>query len=81
MCEFQKSPWPASIVNNIVDGDFCNSSKVRFRRKLAALEDAYDEGLIDEDTLQERATALIAFTRAADAASWRFRQAVLQDVR
>lgn len=56
-------------------------SKVRFRRKLAALEDAYDEGLIDEGTLQERATALIAFTRAAGAASWRFRQAVLQDDR
>ena len=56
-------------------------SKVRFRRKLLALEQAHADGQIDEATLQARATALVAFSRSAGAASWRFRQAVLQDSR
>jgi hypothetical protein len=56
-------------------------SKVRFRRRLTELEAAFARGEFDEATLQSRATAMVAFTRSADAASWRFRQAVLQDAR
>ncbi|MFM9961402.1 MAG: hypothetical protein ACKV2Q_09260 [Planctomycetaceae bacterium] len=45
------------------------------------MESDFASGLIDERELQQRATALVAlvaFTRAAGASSWLFRQAVLQ---
>jgi hypothetical protein len=45
-------------------------SRVRFRRKLRALERAYLAGRIDERQLQERATALVAFTRTSGLSSW-----------
>lgn len=52
-------------------------SRVRYRRKLAALESAYREGAIDEATLQRRATALTSFTRTRGLSSRRFRLGVL----
>ncbi len=55
-------------------------SRVRFRRKMASLEADYLEGRIGERELQERATSLIAFTRAAGAKSWHFRRAVLEQL-
>jgi retron-type reverse transcriptase len=53
-------------------------SRRRFRRRLAALERRHGRGAISERELQERATALTAFTRGAAVCSWRFRQSVLQ---
>ncbi len=38
-------------------------SRTRFRRKLHLLEEAHRTGLLDEQTLQARATALVAFAR------------------
>lgn len=55
-------------------------SRVRFRRKMVDLENQYLVGKIDEQELQQRATALIAFTQAAGAKSWNFRRAVLQQL-
>ena len=55
-------------------------SRVRFRRKLRALELAYLAGQIDEPTLQQRASALVAFTRTDGLSSWRFRQGVLESL-
>jgi RNA-directed DNA polymerase len=55
-------------------------SRVRFRRKLEHLEEAYHAGQIDEAALQHRATALTAFTRSAGVSSWRFRTRVLQQL-
>jgi len=52
----------------------------RFRRRMNQLETEYMEGEINERELQERATSLIAFTRAAGARSWSFRRAVLQQL-
>jgi hypothetical protein len=42
------------------------------------LEEQYESDEDDENQLQEQATALVAFTRSAGAASWQFRRAVLQ---
>jgi hypothetical protein len=53
-------------------------SRRRFRRKLAALEERYLVGAIDEGELQQRATALTAFSRTAGVSSRGFRQAVLE---
>jgi hypothetical protein len=53
-------------------------SRLRFRRELCRLEGDYLEGKIDERELQERATALVAFTQAAGAKSWHFRRTVLE---
>ena len=53
-------------------------SRVRFRRKFWQLEQDYLDGLIDELELQQRATALFAFTKAAGVSSWRFRRRVLE---
>lgn len=55
-------------------------SRSRFRRRLGELEQAYERGEIDEQQLQERATALVAFTRAGGAKSWKFRTRVLQQL-
>ncbi len=55
-------------------------SRVRFRRKLKALEEAYLLGRIAESVLQQRATALVAFTRTPRLSSWGFRRRVLQSL-
>jgi hypothetical protein len=52
-------------------------SRVRFRRKLRGLEHTYGKGELDEDILQQRATAMVAFTRVPGVSSWRCRQGVL----
>lgn len=54
-------------------------SKRRWRRRVRVLERAERLGLISELNLQERLTALTAFSTAAGARSWRFRESVLQD--
>jgi RNA-directed DNA polymerase len=53
-------------------------SRVRFQRRLRQLEQACEAGRLSERHLQERATAMVAFTRTAGISSWRFRRAVLQ---
>jgi RNA-directed DNA polymerase len=55
-------------------------SRLRFRRRLEALEAQRAAGLLSESELQQRGTALVAFARAADVSSWRFRQAALESV-
>ena len=55
-------------------------SRVRFRRKLARLEELERLGHIDEAELQHRATALVAFTRTEGVSAWSFRRAVLQSL-
>ena len=54
---------------------------MRFRRKLDALEMSYQDGEIIEAELQRRATALVAFTRAAGVSGWRWRRHVLEESR
>jgi hypothetical protein len=53
-------------------------SRVRFRRKLRWLEREHAAGRLDELSLQQRATALVAFTRAGSTASWRWRSRVIE---
>jgi retron-type reverse transcriptase len=53
-------------------------SRRRFRRRLAHLEKAHASGRIGESALQQRAEALVAFTRMRGVCSWRFRQAILE---
>jgi hypothetical protein len=53
-------------------------SRRRYRRKLAWLERQHAAGVVTERQLQDRVTALTAFTRTPGLCSWRFRQAVLQ---
>lgn len=55
-------------------------SRVRFRRRLANLEREYGRGGVSDAKRQQRATALVAFARAAGVSSWRFRGRVLQEV-
>ncbi len=55
-------------------------SRVRFRRRLMKLETRFRSGDVSEPELQRRATALVAFTRAAGVRSWKFRSGVLQQV-
>jgi len=84
-------PWP--FINRVEHGiDFLGCrllrgllalnrrSRVRFRRKLAALEAAHTLGEIDELDLQQRATALVAFARSAGIRSWTFRRRVLEQI-
>ena len=53
-------------------------SRSRFRAKLFELETAFVRGELDERELQQRATALVAFTTAGGTRSWKFRTRVLQ---
>jgi hypothetical protein len=53
-------------------------SRSRFRHKLEDLERDFAERRIGERTLQARAMALLAFTRAGGTKSWRFRTRVLE---
>ena len=55
-------------------------SRNRFRRKLGDLERRFLLGEIDERELQTRGTALAAFVRAGGVKSWKFRQAVLEQM-
>ena len=55
-------------------------SRVRFRRKLRWLEREHATGRLDEISLQQRLTALVAFTRAGSTASWRWRSRALQSL-
>jgi hypothetical protein len=52
-------------------------SRLRFQRKLRALETGFLDWTIDGLTLQQRATALAAFARTSGVSSWRFRRAVI----
>jgi hypothetical protein len=54
-------------------------SRVRFGRKLRAIERQFLAGEIGERELQQRATALLSFTTAGGVTSWQFRRAVLQE--
>ncbi len=53
-------------------------SKIRFKRKLLKLELAYLAGAISERELQDRATALLAFTTAGNVRSWKLRTRVIE---
>jgi hypothetical protein len=53
------------------------ASRRRFRRALVRLETAFQAGLLDDRQRQQRATALVAWTRSEGLSAWRFRQAVL----
>jgi hypothetical protein len=66
--------FPSHIVLN-------RRSRVRFRRKLRQLENAFLAGELDELSLQHRATALVAFTRTAGVRSWKFRRSVINSSR
>lgn len=55
-------------------------SRVRFRRKMTALEGAYLSGDIDEAQLQQRGTALTAFTRTSGLSAWKFRRAAIDSL-
>lgn len=52
-------------------------SRRRYHRRLTRLEEAWRQGRLNESELQQRATALVAFTRSAEISSWRFRRGVL----
>jgi RNA-directed DNA polymerase len=54
--------------------------RVRFRRRLMGLQWECSEGKIGELELQHRATALVAFARAGQTASWRWRNRVLRSM-
>jgi len=56
-------------------------SRVRFGVRLRALDRLYAEGGIGSGSAQQRATALVAFTSAAGARSWRWRRRVVQSLR
>jgi hypothetical protein len=53
-------------------------SRVRYARKLRRLERQFAEGTIESVELQQRATALTAFTQTAELSSWHFRTGLLQ---
>ena len=55
-------------------------SKIRFRRKMTGLENAYAAGMISESEMQERASALVAFTRTPALCSCRFRRQTLKSL-
>ena len=63
--------WPTHVELN-------HRSKRRWRRRVQVLERAERLGLLSELNLQQRLTALTAFSQAAEAKSWRFRNSVLQ---
>jgi hypothetical protein len=53
-------------------------SRTRFRRKLAALEAAFQSGEIEELQLQQRAGSLVAFSTSGAVSSFQLRRRVLQ---
>jgi RNA-directed DNA polymerase len=54
--------------------------RVRFRRKLKTLEHSLLAGQLDEAVLQQRATALVAFTRTPGVSAWSFRRSVINSL-
>jgi hypothetical protein len=56
-------------------------SRVRFRKKLLALDSALAAGHVTEAGYQARAAALVAFATAAGVKSWRTRRAVVDRLR
>jgi len=54
-------------------------SRRRYRRRLAWLERCHESGHLTERQLQDRASAMTAFTCTPGLCSWRFRQSVLQN--
>lgn len=55
-------------------------SRRRFRHRLRELTERFAGGQITERELQERATALVAFTRCGAVRSWQFRQEAIESV-
>jgi RNA-directed DNA polymerase len=55
-------------------------SRVRFQRKLAALQLLHERGLLSESELQRRGTALVAFTTAGGVESCHFRRGALEQL-
>jgi hypothetical protein len=55
-------------------------SRRRFRRKLAALERALQQGRITEREAQQRSEALVAFTRTPGVKSWCFRRRAVEQI-
>lgn len=55
-------------------------SRRRFSRKLRRLENRYMVGELTELQLQQRATAMVAFTQTPGIHSWHFRRQVLQQM-
>lgn len=53
-------------------------SRIRFRRRLARLEQSFLNGACTESELQRRGQSLVAFARAAGVSSWQFRRATLR---
>jgi hypothetical protein len=53
-------------------------SRIRFRRKLSALESGFETGRFNELDLQQRATSLVAFTACGGVSSFHFRSRLLQ---
>lgn len=65
--------------NAVANAEVINRrSRVRFRRKLAAITKLHEQGLISEIERQQRETALIAFATAANVKSWQFRTRTLE---
>lgn len=63
--------WPTHVELN-------RRSKRRWRRRVRVLERAERLGFLSESNLQQRLESLTAFSQAAGAQSWRFRNSVLQ---
>ncbi len=55
-------------------------SRLRFRRQMTRLERDAISGRITDRELQQRATALVAFTRAGGVASWHWRSRVIKSL-
>ena len=53
-------------------------SKLRFQRKIRWLELQRELGIISESEIQQRAEAIVAFTKAGGVKSWQWRNRVLQ---
>ncbi|TVS09656.1 MAG: RNA-directed DNA polymerase [Planctomycetaceae bacterium] len=54
-------------------------SRRRFKQRIGAIENDFACGKNTEAEMQRRVDAVVAFSRAADARSWRFRSAVLKE--
>ena len=73
--DFERHAFPKHIATVF---DWPVRSRSRFRRRMEDLEAAFLRGEISEQTLQDRATALVAFTKAGRTKSWKFRSRVLK---
>ncbi|MDZ4853202.1 MAG: reverse transcriptase/maturase family protein [Pirellulaceae bacterium] len=64
--------WPTHLTLN-------RRSRIRFQRNLKKLESLYASGHITSLELQQRTSAMLAFTKSEGVCSWRFRHSVLKD--